>query len=32
MDGRINFAHFKDINGVIMEEEKEDLKKFNFFS
>ncbi|MBM6875004.1 hypothetical protein [Fusobacterium mortiferum] len=32
MDGRINFAHFKDINGIIMEEEKEDLKKFNFFS
>lgn len=32
MDGRINFAHFKDINGIIMEEEEEDLKKFNFFS
>lgn len=32
MDGRINFTHFKDINGIIMEEEKEDLKKFNFFS
>ena len=32
MDGRINFAHFKDIIEIIMEEEEEDLKKFNFFS